>query len=242
MRNQFIMIMLSFPVFINGLWAGEKYDAFLDQEIEQLSFYMGYLIGRDHAKNSYGFPTKFDKVVEGMKAGIAGDAVPGKEELVPLIKRMQKTVVERQEALNLQEAENYLRSIAQKQNNLFEVEPAKVFYHIEQQGNGPLISDHPWLHFKMSELKDGSLHLVYSTYNDKGESLQVDLDAVVPGFQKGVQEMRIGEARTIYVHPDLAFGLGKLDIAPNRLIVFEVLATPTKCTPFMDDQMGVLLF
>lgn len=54
-------------------------------------------------------------------------------------------------------------------------------------------------------------------------------EAVVPGFQKGVQGMEIGEARTIYVHPDLAFGMGKLDIAPNRLIVFEIVA----CNPPM---------
>jgi peptidylprolyl isomerase len=227
MRNQFIMLTLFFSFLINGLHAEEKYDSFLDQEIEQLSFYMGYLIGRDHAKNSYGFPTKFNKLVEGMKAGIAGETVLGKEELTPLIKRMQKTIVERQAALNLQEAENYLKTISQKQNYI-ELEPSKLFYLIEKQGEGPLISAHPLLHFKMNELKDGELHLSYSTFDDQGEPLQVDLDAVVPGFQKGVQGMKIGEARTIYVHPDLAFGLGKLDIAPNRLIVFEVTASQTK--------------
>ncbi len=58
---------------------GEERDTFLDQEISQLSFYMGYLIGRDHAKNSYCFPTKFDQLVEGMKAGVAGDIVAGKK-------------------------------------------------------------------------------------------------------------------------------------------------------------------
>lgn len=222
----FIVIILFFALCINEFYAEENYDAFLDQEIEQLSFYLGYLIGRDHGKNSYGFPTKFDKVVEGMKAGIAGEPIPEKENLVSLIKRMQKTVVEKQAALNLLEAENYLKSLAQTQKFLVEVEPAKLFYLIEQKGEGPIITDQPWLDFKMSELKDGSLHLIYSTYEDKGEALQVDLNAVVPGFQKGVQGMRTGERRTIYVHPDLAFGLGKLEIAPNRLMVFEVHLSP----------------
>ncbi len=224
MRNQFIMLTLSFSFLINGLYAKEKYDPFLDPEIEQLSFYMGYLIGRDHAKNSFGFPTKFEKIVEGMKAGMAGESIPGKEELTPLIKQMQKIIVERQAALNLREAENYLKTISQKQN-LVELQPSKLFYHTEKQGEDLFISSHPLLHFKMSELKDGELRLIYSTYDDKGEPHEVDLDAVVPGFQKGVHGMKIGEARTIYVHPDLAFGLGKLDIAPNRLIVFEIIAT-----------------
>jgi FKBP-type peptidyl-prolyl cis-trans isomerase len=186
MRNQVIVIALFFSLFANSLCAEEEYDSFLDQEIEQLSFYMGYLLGRDHAKNSYGFPTKFEKIVEGMKAGIAGDPIPEKEELTPLIKRMQKTVVERQTILNLQEAENYLKNLSNKQD-LVEVEPSKLFYRVEKQGDGQPIKDLPWLHFKMSELKNG-------------------------------------EARTIYVHPDLAFGMGKLDVAPNRLIVFEVMA------------------
>ncbi len=137
---------------------------------------------------------------------------------------MQKTIVEKQTAINLQEAENYLKIISHKQD-LVVVEPSKIFYFIEKQEDGPSISDHPWLHFKMSELKDGELRLIYSTYDDRGDPLQVDLDAVVPGFQKGVQGMKMGETRMIYVHPDLAFGLGKLDVAPNRLIVFEVVAT-----------------
>lgn len=223
MFNRIIRGIIFFSCFMNSLQAEEKAETFLDEEIKQLSFYMGYLIGRDHAKNSYGFPTYFDKVVEGMKAGIAREVIPEKEELVPLIKRMQKAVVEKQAALNLQEAENYLRTISHKQD-LVVIEPSKLFYLVEKKEAGSLISDHPRLHFKMSELKDGELHLIYSTYDDKGEPLEVDLNAVVPGFQKGVQGMKMGEARTIYVHPDLAFGIGKLDIAPNRLIVFEVVA------------------
>lgn len=223
MRKSLTIFLLLASFSTQYLFAEEKDEAFLDQEIGQLSFYMGYLIGRDHAKNSYGFPTKFEKIVEGIKAGIAGEPLPEKEELNPLIKRMQKTVVERQSALNLEEAENYLKNIPHTQD-LIEVEPRKLFYHIETQGSGPVLSDRPSLHFKMSELKEGELRLIYSTYGDKAEPLQVDLDAVVLGFQKGVQGMQLGEARTIYVHPDLAFGMGKLDIAPNRLIVFEVAA------------------
>ena len=224
MCKKIIVTVLFFSLLINELCAEENSNTFLDQEIEQLSFYMGYLIGRDHAKNSYGFPTQFDKIVEGMKAGITGEPVPGGEELTPLIKRMQKSVVEYQTALNLQEAENYLKDIVKSQPNLIEVESAKLFYFIQKEGDGPLIQDHPWLHFKMNELKDGELHLIYSTYNDKGEALQVDLEAVIPGFLKGVKGMKVGEERTLFVHPDLAFGMGKLDIAPNRLIVFEIVA------------------
>ena len=226
MLNRFLVIILI--LFASNLYPEGRPTPFLDQELEQLSFYMGYLIGRDHAKNSYDFPTKFEKLAEGMKAGIAGDFIQGKEELVPLIKRMQKSIVEKQTAYNLQEAESYLKALVTNQPSLVEDESSKLFYLVKQEGNGLEVQGQPWLHFKMSEWKEGALHLIYSTYEDKGEPLQVDLEAVVPGFLRGVQGMRVGEERTIYVHPDLAFGLGKLDIAPNRLIVFDVLACPTQ--------------
>lgn len=83
MRNQFIVVALFFSFLIEGWCTEEKNGSFLDQEIEQLSFYMGYLIGQDHAKNSYGFPTKFEKIVEGMKAGIAGEVVLEKKSWSP---------------------------------------------------------------------------------------------------------------------------------------------------------------
>src|SRR6476469_10921497 len=71
MRKSLIILLLVASFFTNYLFSEEKYKSFPDQEIEQLSFYMGYLIGHDHAKNSYDFQIKFEKLVEGMKAGLA---------------------------------------------------------------------------------------------------------------------------------------------------------------------------
>lgn len=226
MRNFILGFMLLFSQ--TGLYAEEDSNDFLEQDIEQLSFYMGYIIGRDHVKQSYGFPYRFGKVVEGMRAGVAGEAIEGKEELVPLIKRLQKNIVEKQSMLNLQEAEHYLVNLKGKMG-IIELEPLKLYYLTEQVGQGPYIGKLPRLHLRMSELKDGTLHTIYSTY-DVGASLELDLDCTVPGFQKGIAGMRVGEKRTIYVHPSLAFGIGKLDIQPNRLIVFEVLACDENST------------
>jgi len=220
MRNLWMIFVLFYSFSLDA-----QYDLFLNQEIEQLSYYMGYMMGKDHVKNAYDFPVNFDKLVEGMKAGIEGDPIHDKDELVPLIKRMQKAVVERQATLNLQEAESYLMDISQREN-LVEVERSKLFYLVKEQGNGQLISDPPLFHFNMNQWKDNQLQTIYSTYDDRGEPVRVDLEAAVVGFRKGVSGMTVGETRVIYVHPDLAFGLGKLDIAPNRLIVFEVHAAP----------------
>jgi FKBP-type peptidyl-prolyl cis-trans isomerase len=140
-------------------------------------------------------------------------------------KAFAKAVVERQTVLNLQEAESYLMDISQREN-LVEVERSKLFYLVKEQGNGQLISDPPLFHFNMNQWKDNQLQTIYSTYDNRGEPVRVDLEAAIVGFRKGVSGMTVGETRVIYVHPDLAFGLGNLDIAPNRLIIFEVHAAP----------------
>lgn len=193
----------------------------LDKEIEDMSFYMGYLIGRDHFRNTYGVPYHFDKMIEGMRAAEKGESIPQKEELEVLIKRIQQEIVERQSRLNLEEAKAYLQKVA-KESDTITLEPLKLLYQVKKQGDGPKINQHPRLHFKVYELENGECKLKYSTYEGLGNPMQIDLEETVPGFERGVQKMRAGEERRIYVHPDLAFGYGKQDIAPNRLIIFDV--------------------
>jgi peptidylprolyl isomerase len=205
------------------LCSEESYSNLLDKEIEGLSFYMGYSVGRDLFKNSYGVPYKFDKIVEGMRAAERGDPIPQKEDLTPLIKRIQQEIVQKQSNLNLKEAQAYLESVA-KEPDIVVVEPTKLFYIIKNTGQGAEINAHPWLHFKVYELENGTYKLKYSTQDDLGKPIQIDLEETVPGFEKGIRKMRIGEERRLYVHPDLAFGLGKQSISPNRLIIFDVIA------------------
>jgi peptidylprolyl isomerase len=198
---------------------------FLNQEMDELSFYVGYLMGCDYLKNTYGFRYNFNQVIAGMQAAIQGDPISQKkEELIPLIKKMQQAIVENQARLNLKEAEGYLRLIA-GESDVRTVEPLKLFYKIQTQGSGLEVdAAHPWLHFKVYELRDQELFLRYSTSDDFEKPIQIETDEMVDGFAKGIQKMKIGEERRIYVHPDLAFGMGKQDIAPNRLIIFDVKA------------------
>lgn len=222
MLNRFFFIFTFIPAYF--LFSEEiPSNQLLDKEVEDLSFYMGYSIGRDHFKNCYGLPYKFEKIVEGMQAAERGDLIPQKEDLVPLIKRIQQQIIEKQSALNLQEAQAHLQAIA-KETVVVSVEPTKLYYIIKNPGEGQEINDHPWLHFKVYELENGSYKLKYSTYENFEKPIQINLEEVIPGFEKGIKKMRVGEERRIYVHPDLAFGSGKQGISPNRLIVFDVKA------------------
>ena len=49
----------------------------------------------------------------------------------------------------------------------------------------------------------------------------VSLDETIPGFSKGIIGMKEGEKRTLYIHPDLAYGVNG-NLPPNSLLTFEI--------------------
>lgn len=157
-------------------------DAFLDQEIEELSFYMGYLMGQEHAKRALDFPTCTQKVLEGMQAAINGEPVLEKERLQPIIKRMQKSVIEKKVAAYLAEAETYLEEVVIQEPNLVELVPQKLYYQVHEEGAGKVIGKRPNLHFKVSVLKEGQWEVIYSSFEDQEGSFEIDLNTTVAAF------------------------------------------------------------
>ncbi|MDD5711090.1 MAG: FKBP-type peptidyl-prolyl cis-trans isomerase [Candidatus Colwellbacteria bacterium] len=62
---------------------------------------------------------------------------------------------------------------------------------------------------------------------DRGEPLLFTLGAgqVIPGWEQGVEGMRIGEKRRLIIPPELAYGtIGTPDgpIPPNATLIFEI--------------------
>lgn len=49
----------------------------------------------------------------------------------------------------------------------------------------------------------------------------ISLDETIPGFSKGIVGMKEGEKRTLYIHPDLAYGVNG-SLPPNSLLTFEI--------------------
>lgn len=120
------------------------------------------------------------------------------------------------EKKNLAVANDYMQKISQN-INVKVIEPGKLCYTILQEGiNSPInLNGTPLLHFKEMDLV-GSIKR--DTY--KKSPLRISLKETIKGFALGVNGMREGEKRIIYVHPDLAYG--KEGYEPNQLIIFEV--------------------
>jgi peptidylprolyl isomerase len=60
-----------------------------------------------------------------------------------------------------------------------------------------------------------------ASFSNKEADEMISLEDSIPGFRKGILGMKEGEARVLYIHPDLGYGdQGRADSA--SLLVFEV--------------------
>ena len=121
---------------------------------------------------------------------------------------------------NLMESEDFLN------NNLsnpgvFEIEAGLQYEKLKTSGSGisPSLEDVINADFH-GTLIDGS---VFWSSIENGEPLVVTLAQLIPGCQKAISLMEVGDSWKIFIHPDLAYGTaGRPGIPPNSLLIFEV--------------------
>lgn len=120
---------------------------------------------------------------------------------------------------NLQKAESFLQTLENKPQ-LHSLEKGKLWYEIVKEGSGTDCvkkESTPLLHYSIVTL-DGEG--IVNTRLER-HPYKVPLEETIPGFAKGVEGMRVGEKRKIFIHPDL--GYGKIGyMPPNSLLVVEV--------------------
>ena len=121
---------------------------------------------------------------------------------------------------NLMESEDFLN------NNLsnpgvFEIEAGLQYEKLKTSGSGisPSLEDVINADFH-GTLLDGS---VFWSSIENGESLVVTLAQLIPGCQKAISLMEVGDSWKLFIHPDLAYGTeGRPGIPSNSLLIFEV--------------------
>ena len=121
---------------------------------------------------------------------------------------------------NLMESEDFLN------NNLsnpgvFEIEAGLQYEKLKTSGSGisPSLEDVINADFH-GTLLDGS---VFWSSIENGEPLVVTLAQLIPGCQKAISLMEVGDSWKLFIHPDLAYGIaGRPGIPPNSLLIFEV--------------------
>jgi FKBP-type peptidyl-prolyl cis-trans isomerase len=121
---------------------------------------------------------------------------------------------------NLMESEDFLK------NNLsnpgvFEIEAGLQYEKLKTGGSGisPSLEDIINADFH-GTLLDGS---VFWSSIENGEPLVVTLAQLIPGCQKAISLMEVGDSWKLFIHPDLAYGTaGRPGIPSNSLLIFEV--------------------
>ncbi len=216
MKNQLKWAGILTLLALNPLFAEETKEKNASQgsEIANISEAFGHLIG----KNLENIGVKFDiaQVVKGLQDESSGKSSPMSEmECVQAIASIQERLFKEQSAENLKSAEDFLAQNTKKEG-MTSLEEGKVLYQINAAGEGASVESHfsPLIRYTGKYL-DGT---VFST--SKEEEL-ISLDEIIPGLKAGLVGMKEGEKRTVFIHPDLAYGTSGY-LHPNSLLTFEV--------------------
>ena len=122
--------------------------------------------------------------------------------------------------MNLIESEKFLESNLDKPN-IKEIESGLQYMVVNSSAG----SDKPNLDTTINAdfhgtLMDGS---VFWSSIENGEPLVVQLSQLIPGCQKAIALMSVGETWRVFIHPDLAYGEeGRPTIPSNSLLTFDI--------------------
>lgn len=185
-----------------------------EPDLEQISRAMGHLIGKN--LQSMGLDLDIDALLLGMRESSEGESAPlSEDECLQALSILQEETLLAEAQANLLAAMEFLKSNAEKRGVVV-LEGGKLQYQIVKKGSGDAVEPYnsPILRYKAHYLNG-------KAFGDSCSEEMVSLDEAIAGLSKGVIGMREGEVRTLYIHPELAYGRSDL-AAPNALLVFEV--------------------
>jgi peptidylprolyl isomerase len=198
---------------LSALHAEEAADA-QNTDIAKISEAFGHLIG----KNLDNIGVEFDiaQVIKGLQDASSGKNSPMTEaECIQAISAVQEKLFKDQALSNLAQADQFLAENT-KSDQIISLENGKVQYKIEQAGTGAVIEDHfaPLIRYTGTYLNG-------SVFGESKEEEKISLDEIIPGLKAGLLGMKEGEKRTVYIHPDFAYGTSGY-LPPNSLLTFEI--------------------
>lgn len=187
-------------------------------ELSEISFHRGYECWEKHLKIE-GMPYDFDQIISGIKAAEKGDPPHiSKERAMALTLQFEEVILNEQVTNNLREAESYLGSIAK---DSIEVESNKLYYKVVKKGSGRFINPDgiAFMKYRIQTLQDGKIE----EFSDSGDfPIEISILDTIPGFAMGVVGMQEGEERTLYIHPDLGYGVSGVKLKPNKILIVNL--------------------
>lgn len=184
------------------------------QDVAKLSEAFGHLIGKNI--NSMGLQFDIASLIKGLQDSADGRTAPMTEmECIQALTQAQEMAFQKQSTTNLAQAEEFLKKNSSSEG-IISIEEGKVQYKIEKQGNGASLSESssPLIRY-VGKFLDGTV------FGSSSEDEPLSLGEVIPGLKTALIGMKEGEKRTIYIHPEYAYGTSGA-LPPNSLLTFEI--------------------
>lgn len=187
------------------------------EELLKLSEGFGHFIGSN--LNNPGIPFDLESFIKGIRDGASGKPAPiSEQEFEKLMATYQDKAFETLAEENLRDANAFLEDNLDN-IDVIEILKGRLQYEVLKQGRGPQVAEDgtPLVHL-VGKLIDGTV--IIST-EASGSPIEIPLDQTIPGLQKGIHNMREGEKRRLYIHPELGAGITD-DLPPNTVLIFDV--------------------
>ena len=229
------ILLSAFSLVFSGLHAEEaqapKSAKEQKKEIAKVSEAFGHLIGKN--MDSIGIKLDLQAVVKGLKDAASGKNSPMTEmECIQAITAAQEIAFTDKSTSNLTQAEEFLKKNSAT-NGVISCSDGKVQYKVEKEGAGEALSDNdsPLIQY-VGKFLDGSV------FGSSKEAEPLPLNEIIPGLKAGLLGMKEGEKRTIFIHPDLAYGT-KGSLPPNSLLTFEIELLKTKAPIVEENSVNI---
>lgn len=180
-------------------------------EMDKISESLGHIIGENLKEMNLEFDV--GKISKGIKDSINGKKPPmSEDECIQAISALQKESQKQICDANIKSAEDFLKENSQKEG-VYTLLDGKVQYSINTPGTGREIkvTDTPLVKYTCRFLNG----IVF-----KNSEELVNLSEVPQGFALGLQGMKEGEKRSIFIHADA--GYKDHPENPGALIIMEV--------------------
>jgi FKBP-type peptidyl-prolyl cis-trans isomerase FkpA len=184
-----------------------------------LSYAFGLALGYD-LKDS-GLTIDYARFAEGFKAAMEEQGAEiTLDEAMEVIRTAFIEMQEAKAAEALAQSEEFLRQNAERDG--VQVTESGLQYEALFQGDGekPSADDIVRVHYEGS-LIDGK---VFDSSREKDEPVDFPLNAVIPGWEEGIQLMNVGSRYKLYVPPELGYGeWGAGDfVPPHAVLIFDI--------------------
>ena len=212
MKKLFLVALLGLLLPLHA----EEEISFEQIDREKIAETLGHLIVR-HLVNP-GFELDVNRIITGIEDERDGKPSPlTEEEYEQAIYAIQEHMFNQDAERNLNAANTFL-----KENEIekgVEKVDDQLQYRVCQTGSGEMVKEDsvPQIRYE-GKLLDGT---VFASCNEGDEPISLPMGQTIPGFAKGLVGMQEGEKRTLYIHPELAYGVAG-HLPPNSLLIFDV--------------------